>query len=160
MTGQTLGSINSFTLTGTVTTTLSTMKEFNLSSMFSMASDVSKSSKSKTKFWKTPKKEKTLNCDGLLMVNNIQDAEALNRLLMQKVKSLKTVENLYIKDTSTFSNIILQHSTVSASDDDTYAEVFDSLNEDSPPPLPTRKAAPRAPARPPYPSTMLKRRCN
>ena len=59
-----------------------------------------------SKFWKSPKKEKAIKCDGVLMCNNLQDAEALNNLILQKVKNLKTVENLYVKDTTIFSNII------------------------------------------------------
>ena len=126
--------------------------------MFSISSDSSKSPNSKSKFWKSPKKEKAIKRDGVLMCNNLQDAEVLNSLILQKVKSLKTVENLYVKDTTAFSKIIFEKQTIIVNEDDTYAEVFDSLNIESPPPLPSRTAAPRAPARPPYSSTMLKSR--
>ena len=92
------------------------------------------------------------------MCNNLEDAEVLNSLILQKVKNLKTVENLYVKDTTAFSKIIFDTRTIIVTEDDTYAEVFDSLNTDTPPPIPARKTAPRAPARPPYPSTMLRMR--
>lgn len=104
------------------------------------------------------------------MCNNLEDAEVLNNLISQKVKSLKTVENVYIKDTTPFSNIILRASKSDSNiilNDDTYAEVFDSLNklidneeteEDIPPPLPSKKSSPKPPARPPYPSSLLQKR--
>ena len=97
------------------------------------------------------------------MCNNIEDAEVLNHLITQKVKNLKTVENVYVKDISTFSNIILRSQKSESSiiiADDTYAEVFDSLNVDDPPPppLPLKKCVPKPPARPPYPSSLLQKR--
>ena len=165
MTGQNFGSIFSSKLTCTVTTSTvhphqnnPKMKEFNLSAIFSISSDSTKSPNTKSKFWKSPRKERAIKSDGVLMCNNLEDAEVLNSLILQKVKNLKTVENLYVKDTTSFSKIILENKTIIVTDDDTYAEVFDSLNTDAPPPLPSRRASPRAPARPPYPSTMLKRR--
>ena len=144
------------------------MKDFSISAIFTaLAESPNRSSKSK-QFWKSPRKEKTLlKNGGILMCNNFEDAEVLNNLISQKVKSLKTVENVYIKDTTPFSNIILRASKSDSNiilNDDTYAEVFDSLNklleddEDIPPPLPSKKSSPKPPARPPYPSSHLQKR--
>ena len=133
------------------------MKEFKLSAFFSISSDLEKSQTRKSKFWKLPRKEKTIKSGGILMCNNLEDAAMLNNLILQKVKSLNTVENLYVKDTTTFSRIIFENESILVNDDDaTYAEVFDTLNTETPPPLPAKKAFSRAPARPPYPSSMLK----
>ena len=55
---------------------------------------------------------------------------------MENIKSMKSIQ-------------------MSFNESDIYAGVFDSLNVDSPP-LPSKKALPRAPARPPYPSSYLK----
>ena len=95
------------------------------------------------------------------MCNNLEDAEVLNHLISQKVKNLKTVENVYIKDTTPFSNIILRATKSDSNillNDDTYAEVFDSLNtilDDVPPPLPSKKSSTTPPARPPKPSFLV-----
>ena len=56
---------------------------------------------------------------------------------MENIKSMKSIQ-------------------MSFNESDIYAGVFDSLNVDTPPPLPSRKVLPRAPARPPYPSSYLK----
>ena len=137
------------------------MKDFNLSAIFSGLSE-SPNKNSKSKFWKSPRKEKTLlKNGGILMCNNLEDAEVLNHLISQKVKSLKTVENVYIKDTTPFSNIILRATKSDSNillNDDTYAEVFDSLNtilDDVPPPLPSKKSSTTPPARPPKPSFLV-----
>ena len=141
------------------------MKEFNLSAIFAaLAESPNKNSGYKSKFWKSPKKEKTLlKNGGVLMCNNLEDAEVLNNLISQKVKNLKTIENVYVKDISTFSNIILRSESSEISSiiaDDTYAEVFDSLNveEPPPPPLPLKKCIPKPPARPPYSSSLIQKR--
>ena len=133
------------------------------SAIFAALSESPNKNNSRSKFWKSPKKEKTLlKNGGVLMCNNLEDAEVLNDLIIQKVKNLKTVENVYVKDISTFSNIILRSQTSGSIiiDDDTYAEVFDSLNveEPPPPPLPLKKCVPKPPARPPYPSSFLQKR--
>ena len=60
-----------------------------------------------------------------------------------------------MKDTTTLSNILFEQKAIILNEDDTYAEVFDSLNVETPPPLPSRKASRRAPVRPLYPSTMI-----
>ena len=141
------------------------MPELNLSAIFNALSEAPLRNNHKSKFWKSPKKEKTLlKNGGVLMCNNIEDAETLNDLISKKVKSLKTVENVYVRDISTFSKIIIQRQSVEANTlltEDTYAEVFDSLNvevESPPPPLPSRQASPKPPARPPYPSTCIHRK--
>ena len=93
------------------------------------------------------------------MCENSEDLQELNNLILQKVRSLKSVPNLYVKDTTPYSKIILDHRALLVTEDDTYAEVFDSLNiEPSPPPLPSRSSVAKAPARPPYPSSMLRRK--
>ena len=163
------------------------MREFNLSTIFTSLSpelptrhSSSSSNVRCAKFWKSPRKEKSLlKSGGVLMCNNLRDAEELSSLISSKVRSLKTVENVYVRDISTWSRILLRcdsspANTVILADDDTYAEVFDSLNvetnsvsslntetaesTETPPPLPSRRSAPKPPARPPYPSTLIQRR--
>ena len=129
------------------------MIELNLSAIFSSSPNKS----SKNKFWKSPKQDKSLlKNGGVLMCNNLEDAEALNNLIAQKVKSLKTVENVYVRDITNLSKIIIKREEISMLSDDTYAEVFDSLNNiESPPPLPSRRNLSKPPARPPYPSSLI-----
>ena len=162
------------------------MREFNLSTIFTSLSpelptrQSSSTSHVRSKFWKSPRKEKALlKSGGVLMCNNLRDAEELSSLISSKVRSLKTVENVYVRDISTWSRVLLRcdsspANTVILADDDTYAEVFDSLNVETnsvtsdntetaesmetPPPLPSRRSAPKPPARPPYPSTLIQRR--
>ena len=129
------------------------MKDFKLTTILAMLAESPRSCE-RSKFWKLQSR-KNKSSDGssgssVLMCNNFQDAEALNGLILQKVKTLKTVENIYTKDTSSSPHpkIILSREVM---EDDTYSEVFDSLNIDCPPPLPSRRSFPAAPARPPRP---------
>ena len=133
------------------------MKDFKLSALLARLAESPRVCE-RTKFWKLQNR-KHKPSDGpiggstVLMCNNFQDAQLLNGLILQKVKSLKTVENIYTKDTSSSSSrthpqILLSCEVV---EDDTYSEVFDSLNTECPPPLPSRRSFPAAPARPPHP---------
>ena len=134
------------------------MKDFKLTAILAMMAESPRGCEG-SKFWKL-KNRKNKTSDGgshgssVLMCNNFQDAQLLNGLILQKVKTLKTVENIYTKDTSTsisspaYPKIILSCEVV---EDDTYSEVFDSLNTECPPPLPSRRSFPEAPARPPHP---------
>ena len=132
------------------------MKDFKLSALLARLAESPRVCE-RTKFWKLQNR-KHKPSDGptggstVLMCNNFQDAQLLNGLILQKVKTLKTVENIYTKDTSSSSSrhpkIVLSCDVV---EDDTYAEVFDSLNTECPPPLPSRRSFPAAPARPPHP---------
>ena len=134
------------------------MKDFKLTAILAMLGESPRGCE-RSKFWKLQSwKNKT--SDGgnsgsstVLMCNNFQDAQHLNGLILQKVKTLKTVENIYTKDTISSSSrahpkIVLSCEVV---EDDTYSEVFDSLNTECPPPLPSRRSFPAAPARPPHP---------
>ena len=56
----------------------------------------------------------------------------------------------------TDNEIVVKHIQITVYDCEIYAEVFDSLIIDAPPLIPSRKLISRAPARPPYPSTLLK----
>ena len=128
------------------------MKDFKLSSILARLAEPPKGCE-KSKFWKSQLRKSSLS-DGervssVLMCSNFQDAQFLNGLILQKVKTLKTVENIYIKDSSPpVRSLVVE--------DDTYSEVFDSLSptSDRPPPLPSRRSCPAAPARPPYPPHM------
>ena len=132
------------------------MKDFKLTAILAMLAESPRGCE-RSKFWKLQRR-KDRSSDGggsnsgssVLMCNNFQDAEFLNGLILQKVKTLKTVENIYTKETSssTHPKIIL---SCEVTEDDTYSEVFDSLNIDCPPPLPSRRSFPAAPARPPRP---------
>ena len=128
------------------------MKDFKLSTILAMLAESPKGCEG-SKFWKSQLK-KNRNSDGdsvssVLMCNNFQDAQLLNGFILQKVKTLKTVENFYVKDTSAAVRSLVV-------EDDTYSEVFDSVASlsDSPPPLPSRRSQPPPPARPPYPPHM------
>ena len=137
------------------------MKDFKLTAILAMLAESPRGCE-RSKFWKLQRR-KDRSSDGggsnsgssVLMCNNFQDAELLNGLILQKVKTLKTVENIYTKETSssTHPKIIL---SCEVTEDDTYSEVFDSLSStsDRPPPLPSRRSCPAAPARPPYPPHM------
>ena len=128
------------------------MKTFNLNTILAMLAESPKGSE-RNKFWKSQMK-KNRNCEAdsvssVLMCSNLQDAQLLNGFILQKVKTLKTVENIYVKDTSPGVRTLVV-------EDDTYSEVFDSVASlsDSPPPLPSRRSHPPPPARPPYPPHM------
>ena len=138
------------------------MKDFKLTAILAMLAESPRGCE-RGKFWKLQGRKKRSSDGGggggagtggssVLMCNNFQDAQLLNGLILQKVKTLKTVENIYTKDTSSPSStppqIILSCQVV---EDETYSEVFDSLNIDCPPPLPSRRCFPAAPARPPRP---------
>ena len=143
------------------------MKDFKLSALLARLAESPRVCE-RTKFWKLQNR-KHKPSDGptggstVLMCNNFQDAQLLNGLILQKVKTLKTVENIYTKDTSSSSSssrhakIILSGGgpTCEVVEDDTYSEVFDSLNRECsappPPPLPSRRSFPPAPARPAQP---------
>ena len=95
------------------------MIELNLSAIFSSSPNRS----NKNKFWKSPKQDKSLlKNGGVLMCNNLEDAETLNNLIAQKVKSLKTVENVYVRDITNLSKIIIKRENISVLTDDTYAD--------------------------------------
>ena len=138
------------------------MKDFKLTAILAMLAESPRGCE-RTKFWKSKSRKNTKfdggsNGSSVLMCNNFQDAQLLNGLILQKVKTLKTVENIYTKDTSTSTSssalpkIILSCEVVEdATFDDTYSEVFDSLKTECPPPLPSRRSFPEAPARPPHP---------
>ena len=87
----------------------------------------------------------------ILKCNNSSDVETLNGLIMRKVCSLKSVPNVYTENQTNTTRATLEVAN------DNYAEVFDSLVHppSPPPPLPSRSEHPRAPARPPYPSTRV-----
>ena len=125
------------------------MKDFKLSTILALLAESPRG-------WKHQGK-KDRDSDGatvssVLMCNNFQDAQLLNGLILQKVKTLKTVENIYIKDSWTVGRSAVI-------EDDTYSEVFDTLNSHPPPPpLPSRRCSPTPPARPPYPSHLRRTR--
>ena len=129
------------------------MKKISIRSILSRLIETSES------VFKHSAKDQLIKSECVIMCNNLQDARVLNKKMKKKVQHLKTMENIYLSDTSLTSSIsLLVETPMLNKNDDIYAEVFDSLNIDSPPPIPSRKVSMRAPERPPYPSTMLKRR--
>ena len=82
------------------------MKDFSFSSIFSSGSEVVKGSASnKSCFWKSLKKtprQMSLEEKMVLSCSNIEDIEVLSNLVLQKVKRLKTVENIYVNKSANY----------------------------------------------------------
>ena len=114
-----------------MTTTNYTMKQINLRNLCLRASKALKSPRNKSIFGKSARKEKAEQSSFIPVLNITRDG---------KIENVKPDESI---------KIALDESHI-------YAEVFDSLNVDIPPPLPSRKALARTPARPPYSSSCIK----
>ena len=99
--------------------------------MCSVASEALRSPRNKTIFLKTTKKQKAAKSKSQLVWNKPED------LRIENIKSLESFK-------------------ITFNESDIYAEVFDSLIIETPPPIPSRKSAPRVPARPPYTSSSVK----
>ena len=99
--------------------------------MCSVASKALISPRNRSIFWKTKRKEKAGKLNTQSMWNKSEDI---------RIENLNSMESLKI----------------AFNESDIYAEVFDSLIIETPPPLPSRKSPSRVPARPPYPSSFLK----
>ena len=81
-----------------LTSRVTAMREFSLAPLCSLTSQ--ESSVLKNKFWKSTQRNLSSSKNIVLNVANPADVETLNSLIMSKVQSLKSLPNVYIKQST------------------------------------------------------------
>ena len=143
------------------------MREFSLSSLMSLIAAVDSPRPKQPRLFRRAGRPQQDHTPPLLCPATTEQHQQLDSLISQKLRSLQTVENVYVKDTAC-SRLLdtQQHPQVEDTKEDEeqcnrleddYAEVWDSLVE-RPPPLPGRAVVMPAPARPPYPAYLVSQR--
>ena len=107
------------------------MKRLNFINLCIRASKALRSPRNKPIFGKSARKEKS-------------ESSCFNPVL--NITRDSTIENVNSDE----------RIKIALDESDIYSEVFDSLNVDTPPPIPSRKVLSRTPARPPYSSSCIK----